>query len=127
MKHTKCPACQSQNTTEATGQFAGSGLQAFKNRICLDCGTAWRPQCPRWLAVAFIVVGCALPVIQSATVKASSELDSAMGKPVQAQPGSSANWGFFAVGGTAIGYGLLALFGKASKMEILGKAEEHKE
>ena len=57
----------------------------------------------------------------------SSELDSAMGKSVQAQPGSSANWGFFAVGGTAIGYGLLALFGKASKMEILGKAEEHKE
>ena len=57
--YTKCPSCGSSNSRVSLTEFrARWGWQPLGNRICGVCGTAWRPQCPRWAAVVSIVVGC---------------------------------------------------------------------
>jgi hypothetical protein len=123
MKHTQCPSCQSKNTTLAPAQFPSAPNQAFKNRICLNCGTAWRPRCPRWLAVAVIILGTAIPPIQFAIDKGFSDVNSAVG---QSRQGGGSHWISFAFAGAAIAGGLMALFGDVGKMKILGKIEPKK-
>src|ERR1017187_5605233 len=58
--HTQCPACRSLSTHVTKGEFKASGFQAFGNRVCDECGTAWRPRCPRWAAILSIVTGCVM-------------------------------------------------------------------
>src|ERR1035441_8778793 len=48
--HTQCPACGGLSTHVTKGEFKASSFQAFGNRVCDQCGTAWRPRCPRWAA-----------------------------------------------------------------------------
>ncbi len=55
--YTQCPACGSSNSRVSLREFKAWGWQPLGNRICGACGTAWRPQCPRWAAVASILVG----------------------------------------------------------------------
>jgi hypothetical protein len=125
MKRKQCPACRSLNTTVKTGPLSRSLTgQAFKNRICSDCGTVWRPPTPKWMAIIVIVLGIAAPLLQSGIAKASIGLNAALGKPV-VDPHSGWDWLCYAVSGMAVAYGLLALFGKAGRFEILRKAGEN--
>src|SRR6476660_4482021 len=55
--YTQCPVCRSANTKRTKGEFAVLGFQAFGNRICELCGTAWRPSCPRWVAITCMLAG----------------------------------------------------------------------
>jgi len=52
----------SSRSRTARGRFAASGTQAFRNRECKECGTVWRPSCPRGVAVVFIAAGFVLPL-----------------------------------------------------------------
>ena len=68
MKIHTCPACASGNSAKATGEFAFAlfsqdAAPFFINRVCLDCGTAWQPPCPRWKATLLIFVGLLVPVV----------------------------------------------------------------
>jgi hypothetical protein len=119
MKHSQCPACRSFHTKE-TLLFGRSGVQAFKNRRCCDCGTAWRPPTPKWLAIVVIVLGLLLPLLLSAVDRKSNEMFAATGRPSQTFPG---NWIPFAFGGFAVAAGMSVLFGKIGKLKILGKVE----
>src|SRR5215469_3361232 len=77
-----CPVCQRAKTRRAVGRFASSFHQVFYNRICDGCGTAWRPDCPRWTAVAMIILGCVIPVafiaIQWSVYRAENDLNALM-------------------------------------------------
>jgi hypothetical protein len=67
--YTQCPTCGSSNSRVSQTEFrARWGWQPLGNRICEECGTAWRPQCPRWAAVVSIVLGCAMWAIALALV-----------------------------------------------------------
>jgi hypothetical protein len=123
MKRKQCPACRSLDTTVATGRFAQSSGQAFKNRVCRDCRTAWRPQTPKWLAIALIVLGIAILILQNGIDKTSHELNAAMGKPVVTESHDLAYWIGTALAGSGVGYGIAVLFGKVGDMQILGKVE----
>jgi hypothetical protein len=72
--HTQCPACHSPSTHVTKGEFKATGFQAFGNRVCNECGTGWRPACPRGVATVsivsgFVVFGCALTVAGSSLAK----------------------------------------------------------
>jgi hypothetical protein len=72
--HTQCPACHSPSTHVTKGEFKATGFQAFGNRVCNECGTAWRPACPRGVATVsivagFVVFGCTLTVAGSSLAK----------------------------------------------------------
>ena len=123
--HKQCPTYQNLKTRTASGQFASSGDQAFKNRTCDACGTTWRPACPRWLAITIIVAGIVLPLgllaLNLAGSQGISELGNTMGRPAQTQPRNG--WGMPAVCGFVMAacglYGIRVLYGKAGQMRIL--------
>lgn len=123
MKYQICPECRSKNTTIATGRFAGGGNQAFKNRICVDCRTAWRPACPRWVAIALIVLGLLVPKMQDAITKQSADLANATNAiGIKSAPADHSIWPYV-VAGIAVTAGFSVLFGPAGKLKILGKSE----
>ena len=67
--YTQCPTCGSSNSRVSLTEFrARWGWQPLGNRICGECGTTWRRQCPRWAAVVSIVLGCAMWAIALALV-----------------------------------------------------------
>ena len=125
--HTQCPACRSLCTHVTKGDFKASGFQAFGNRVCDQCGTAWRPRCPRWAAIVSIVTGClmlggflaiAWPDLQRDGLATFFESAQASGKSIKPVVGLAtltvvALWACF--------YGVAVLLGRAGKMEILGK------
>jgi succinate dehydrogenase/fumarate reductase cytochrome b subunit len=125
--HTQCPACRSLCTHVTKGDFKASGFQAFGNRVCDQCGTAWRPRCPRWAAIVSIVTGCAMlggflavawPDLQRYGLASFFESARASGKTIKPLKGFAilvvvALWACF--------YGVAVLLGRAGKMEILGK------
>jgi hypothetical protein len=120
--HSQCPACGSLSTHVTKGEFKASGFQAFGNRVCDRCGTAWTPPCPRWAAIASIVTGCVvLGVILAGTgfllnqrVPANFNYAKAIKVVVM--------FGFFAVMGLwACSYGMNVLLGRAGEIKILGK------
>jgi len=121
MKHKICPECRSENTAVATGQFAGSGNQAFKNRLCRVCGTAWRPACPRWVAIALIVLGCLIPPIENGISKQFSDVGKATNNPGMVAEGHQSNWLPILLAGIAVSSGLSVLIGVTGKLKILGK------
>jgi succinate dehydrogenase/fumarate reductase cytochrome b subunit len=125
--HTQCPACRSLSTHVTNREFKASGFQAFGNRVCDQCGTAWRPRCPRWAAIVSIVTGCAMlggflavawPDLQRYGLASFFESARASGKTIKPLKGFAilvvvALWACF--------YGVAVLLGRAGKMEILGK------
>jgi len=120
--HARCPACRSLSTHVTKGELKASGFQAFGNRVCDECGTAWRPRCPRWAAILSIVTGCGL----LAGVWAASS--SFSGQPASHNLNDSNAgkglllFGFFTVMGLwAFFYGVAVLLGRAGKTKILGK------
>ena len=121
--HTQCPACRSLSTHVTKGEFKASGFQAFGNRVCDRCGTAWRPRCPRWAAILSIITGCVL---------LGGILAFAVGFFLSHSPSPNVNdpkafkgllvFGFFTLMGFwSFLYGLAVLLSRAGKMEILGK------
>jgi len=128
--YTKCPSCGSSNSWVSLTEFrARWGWQPLGNRICGGCGTAWRPQCPRWAAVVSIVVGCVMwagalalggvaaherglsNFIDSIVQNRSPEVEKAI--LLFAVFVLLALWPFL--------YGIAVLRGQAGKLEILGK------
>ena len=125
--HTQCPACRSLSTHVTNREFKASGFQAFGNRVCDQCGTAWRPRCSRWAAIVSIVIGClmlggflaiAWPDLQRYGLATFFESARASGKTIKPVVGFAtlvvvALWACF--------YGVAVQLGRAGKMEILGK------
>jgi len=127
--YAKCPACGSSNSGVSLREFKAWGWQPLGNRICGECGTAWRPQCPRWAAAVSIVLGCVMWAIALALVipalhkqglsnfiddviqNRSTERDKAMVMFVTFV--ALALWPFL--------YGIAVLRGRAGKPMILGK------
>jgi hypothetical protein len=121
--HTQCPACRSLSTHVTKGEFKASGFQAFGNRVCDECGTAWRPRCPRWAAILSIVTGCvmlggifAVPGGFFLSQSPSRNLNDA-----NAFKGLLVLGFFVVMGFCSFFYGIAVLLGRAGKMEILGK------
>jgi hypothetical protein len=128
--YTECPSCGSSNSRVSLTEFrARWGWQPLGNRICGECGTAWRPQCPRWAAAVSIVVGCvmwagALALVGLAAHEQglSNFIDSIV-QNESPEVGKAtllfatfillALWPFL--------YGMAVLRGRAGKLEILGK------
>jgi len=116
--HTQCPACRSLNTHVTKGEFKASGFQAFGNRVCNQCGTAWRPRCPRWAAIGSIVTGffvlggvlATVVFLGPATLSNAKDAEGVVGFCLLVVMGT---WAFF--------YGMAVLLGRAGKMRILGK------
>ena len=129
----ECPACHSRHTATTTtdggsGDDLGDHLRKsfrtlfrrqskqtfaarqkarnppFENRICKDCGTAFAPECSRWIGILLIIAGFA---IVAALVKWITN-------PV----GGAILLGMCIV---LIVRGIIILFGKARKLTILGK------
>ena len=128
--YTQCPTCGSSNSRVSLTEFrARWGWQPLGNRSCGACGTAWRPQCPRWAAVVSIVLGCAMWAGALAVVWAASRkqgLPNLIDSIVQNQSPEVekaillftvlvllALWPFL--------YGIAVLRGRAGKPMILGK------
>ena len=120
--HTQCPACRSLSTHVTKGEFKASGFQAFGNRVCDECGTAWRPRCPRWAAIVSIVTGCLLlGCVLGATGFLLNQHVPSNFSDAKALKGV-VMVGFFTVMGLwALFYGITVLLGRAGKMQILGK------
>jgi hypothetical protein len=121
--HTQCPACRSLSTHVTKGEFKASGFQAFGNRVCDQCGTAWRPRCPRWAAIVSIVTGCAL---LGAILAVTGGFLFSQPAPHSFRDAMSGKglllFGFFTVMGLwACSYGIAVLLSRAGKMIILGK------
>ena len=126
--HTQCPACHCPRTHVTKGEFKASGFQAFGNRLCDRCGTAWRPRCPRWAAILSIFAGCAMlggilaiswPDLHRNGLSSFFE---ASGRG--SRKDAKAVVGFVTLVVVALGacfYGIAVLCGQAGKMEILGK------
>jgi hypothetical protein len=126
---TQCPTCGSSNSRVSLTEFKAWGWQPLGNRICGECGTAWRPQCPRWAAVVSIVLGCVMWTVAFALVGLAAQeqgLSNFIDSIVQNQsPEVSkailvfavfvllALWPFL--------YGIAVLRGRAGKPMILGK------
>jgi F0F1-type ATP synthase membrane subunit c/vacuolar-type H+-ATPase subunit K len=120
---TQCPACRSLRTHITKGEFKTRGFQAFGNRLCYDCGTAWRPLCPRWAAILSVSVGGLLlgiilavagGALFSQTVRNDVQ-DALVNKGLLL-------FGFITVTGFwAFWYGVAVLRGRAGQLEILGK------
>lgn len=117
MKYYSCPGCQSTKTT-LTDAFPSSGMQALKNRVCLDCGTAWRPACPRIVGIALLVLGVLVVVLGNALAKEMKDVHGLMNQPAKSD---SSDWMYPVMGCIAGFCGLSALFGPAAKIKILGK------
>ena len=121
--HTQCPACGSLSTHVTKGEFKASGFQAFGNRVCDKCGTAWRPRCPRWAAILSIITGCV--VLGGILAFAVGFLFSRSASPNVSDPKAFKGllmFGFFTLMGFwSFSYGIAVLLGRAGKMEILGK------
>ena len=75
------------------------------------------------MGIALIVLGVAIPMIQSTVDKNFRDLDAAMGKPVQANPHYGGNWGSGILCSVALFSGSMILFGKVGKLKIFGKVE----
>jgi RNA polymerase subunit RPABC4/transcription elongation factor Spt4 len=121
--HTQCPACRSLSSHVTEGEFKASGFQAFGNRVCDACGTAWRPRCPRWAAIVSIVTGC---VLLGAILAVAGGVLFSQPAPHSLSDAMSGKglllFGFFTVMGLwAFFYGVAVLLGRAGKMIILGK------
>jgi hypothetical protein len=116
--HTQCPACRSLSTHVTKGEFKASGFQAFGNRVCDHCGTAWRPRCSHWAAIGSIVAGffvlggvlATVVFLGPATLSNAKDVEGVVGFCLLVVMGL---WAFF--------YGIAVLFGRAGKMRILGK------
>jgi hypothetical protein len=104
---TYCPECKNQNTVKASGKFRTVGFQAFSNRSCEACGTAWRPTCPKGLAMVCIfagIVGVLISLLFFSSIAGAF---------------------FLCIFGLApIIYGVRVLTGKTGQIEILGRVEE---
>jgi len=120
--HTQCPTCRSLSTHVTEGEFKASGFQAFGNRVCDECGTAWRPGCPRWAAILSILTGC---VVLGCVFGAIRFLFKQHVLPNFSDASAFKGlllFGFFTVMGLwACFYGITVLLGRAGKMIILGK------
>ena len=126
--HSQCPACGCPRSHVTKGEFKASGFQAFGNRLCDRCGTAWRPRCPRWAAILSIIAGCAMvggflaiawPDLQR---NGLSSLFESSGR--ESGKNARAVLGFVTLAVMALWaclYGIAVLCGLAGKMEILGK------
>jgi hypothetical protein len=128
--YTKCPICGSSNSRLSLTEFrARWGWQPLGNRICGTCGTAWRPQCPRWAAVVSIVVGCvmwacALTLVGVAAHEQglSSFIDSIVqNESPDVSKGILVFAAFILLALWPFLYGIFVLRGQAGKLEILGK------
>ena len=120
--HTQCPACLSLSTHVTKGEFQASGFQAFGNRVCDKCGTAWRPHCPQWAAIVSIGTGC---VVLGIVLVIVGFLFNQHVPPNFSGRGAFKGVltvGFLVVMGSgACCYGIAVLLGRAGKMKILGK------
>lgn len=120
--HAQCPVCESLNTQVTEGEFKASGFQAFGNRICNRCGTAWRPSCPRWAAIVCVVTGVLLLLailVPLGLVLAQHKIPDLGGDNSLKGVGIV---GFFVVAGFGFAvYGIAVLCGRAGSMKILGK------
>ena len=62
-----CPLCGSADTGKAEIKYDRGGFfmgfQAFQNRCCYVCEAAWKPGCPKWVAIVCMISGCAASVL----------------------------------------------------------------
>jgi hypothetical protein len=123
--HIQCPVCHSLRTRVTKGEFKASGFQAFDNRICDQCGTAWRPRCPRWAAIVSIVGGC---VVVGSVLAIVGFLFNRYGPHIFSNVKSFkllVIFGLFAgMGLWACSYGVDVLRRRAGRVKILGKVIE---
>jgi hypothetical protein len=77
------------------------------DRRCVQCGCRWKPGCPRWAGFVFILVGLFFVTMGVLSVLAFSASDIIL---VAAA---------VLIGLPAIGYGIGAILGKASRIEIV--------
>ena len=128
--YTKCPSCGSPNSRVSLTEFrARWGWQPLGNRICGECGTAWRPQCPRWAAAVSIVVGCvmwacALTLVGVAAHEQglSSFIDSIVqNESPDVSKGILVFAAFILLALWPFLYGIFVLRGQAGELRILGK------
>ena len=118
--YTQCPACGSLRTHVTKGEFKASGFQAFGNRVCDRCGTAWRPRCPRWAAIVSIVAGCVVLAL-GVTCLFFTQPGTPNFSDAKAVKGL-VTAGFFAVMGLwACAYGMAVLSRRTGELKILGK------
>jgi len=111
--HAQCPECQSSRSRTARGRFAASGTQAFRNRECKECGTVWRPSCPRGVAVVFIAAGFVLPL----------SIIFIFGAFPNEARGFWSMGSVFVIGISSAVYGIRVLRGRAGQLRVLGKVE----
>ncbi len=125
-EYTQCPACRSLNTRVTKGDFRAKGFQALGNRICDQCGTAWRPRCPRWAAIACIITGCVM--LGGFSVTAWPDLHShGLGTLLNMQGRRGSAKGLVGLVTLVVAafwaclYGIAVLCGHAGKLTVLGK------
>ena len=54
MRRRRCPECSGHDTTPCSD---GWWTQLRRTQLCSDCGTMWRPSCPKRIATIYLVVG----------------------------------------------------------------------
>jgi len=141
----QCPVCGSLRSIKASDRHKATGLQAFANRNCVVCNTTWRPACPSWAAIFFLVAGLVLPgtVILCDVMWARHFHDLQINMPAPVTP-AAAPWDFstkpmtptvvegdlaylrwvlwtfvIVFGAVAVGYATRVLRGRAGHLEIL--------
>ena len=98
-----CPVCGQASFKPVAPQ--GVLVNFAKDRECQECGSVWRPACPRPAALVFLLIGIAF-LAGAFCIMHSDASKGTIGFPIS-------------VGGASLLYGVSALVGSARQVRII--------